>query len=72
MDVSPLAFIGNPRRAMLGGRRIVSCRGFSITRFEGTRWRLRRTRAAMEKVWECGLILLRDEEREVEEIFGEE
>ena len=34
----------------------VECRGLSITRLEGGRWRLRRT-GAMEKVRECGLML---------------
>src|SRR5262245_40237808 len=40
-----LAFIGNPRRAMFSWKPDVSCRGFSITRLEGSRWRLRRTRS---------------------------
>src|SRR5215468_7324330 len=31
-------------------RSAVRCRGFSITRFEGSRWCLRRTRLVMEKV----------------------
>ena len=35
--------------------------GFSITRLEGSRWCLRRTRQAMEKVGECGLMWSRDE-----------
>jgi hypothetical protein len=39
----------------------VYCRGFSITRLEGSRWCLRRTRSVMEKVRECGLKLSRDE-----------
>jgi len=32
---------------------------------------VRRTRAVMEKVWECGLMLLRDEESKEREIVGE-
>src|SRR5262245_8680360 len=31
VTVIPLAFIGNPRRAILRRRRTVGCRGFSIT-----------------------------------------
>src|SRR5437879_13856470 len=36
--------------------RNVKCRGLSITRLEGGRWRLRRTRWAMEKVRRSGLM----------------
>ena len=43
-DEKSLAFIGNPRRAMLRWRAHLNCRGFSITRLEGSRWRLRRRR----------------------------
>src|SRR5262245_33975629 len=53
-----LAFIGNaskPRTIALPKS------AFSITRLEGSRWRLRRTRWAMEKVWECGSMWSQDE-----------
>src|SRR5262245_45034101 len=43
VDVLLLAFIGHPRRVMFSGSRIPNRRGFSITRLEGRRWRLRRT-----------------------------
>src|SRR5262249_99979 len=47
--------------------RHVCCRGFSITRLEGSRWCLRQTRAAMEKVRKCGGKWLRDEEGRIKE-----
>src|SRR5689334_20140350 len=61
MSQKSLALIGNSRRAMYRSSRHLYSRGFSITRLEGSRWRLRRTRAAMEKVRECGLKSIRDE-----------
>src|SRR5207237_6376278 len=43
----------------------------SITRFEGSRWCLRRTRL-LEKVRECGLMSSREETRQVGKVGGEE
>jgi hypothetical protein len=49
----------------------VYCRGLSITRLEGSRWCLRRTRWVMEKVEECGLMWLGDEGVQEQKIGGE-
>jgi hypothetical protein len=69
---TPITLIGNPRRVIVEVKPNLRCRGFSITRFEGRRWRLRRTRAVMEKVWECGLMLLRDGGHQDPSIVGED
>src|SRR5262245_62894240 len=64
-----LAFIGNaskPKTIALPKS------AFSITRLEGSRWRLRRTRWVMEKVGECGLMLFRDEGFEDLRIVGDD
>jgi hypothetical protein len=50
VDVKPVEFTGSPRRDTLLRKPDLRCRGVSITRFEGNRWWLRRTRWAMEKV----------------------
>src|SRR2546427_3058158 len=46
-------------------------RALSITRLEGSRWCLRRTRWAMEKVRECGLKRSREESWQVRKDGGE-
>jgi len=57
-----LAFIGSAGAAKQNRAEIFTA--LSITRLEGSRWCLRRTREVMEKVRECGLMFLREEARE--------
>jgi hypothetical protein len=49
-----LAFIGSAKATKRNWAAIFMA--LSITRLEGSRWCLRRTRWAMEKVRECGLM----------------
>jgi len=56
-----LAFIGSAGASKQSCAEIFTA--LSITRLEGSRWCLRRTRWAMEKVRKCGLMFSRDEIR---------
>jgi hypothetical protein len=57
-----LAFIGSAGAAKQNRAEIFTA--LSITRLEGSRWCLRRTRQVMEKVRKCGLMFLQEETRQ--------
>jgi len=70
MGVLSLAFIGSAEATKQSRAEIFTA--LSITRLEGSRWRLRRTRQAMEKVRECGLMFLREETQQDRKVVAED